>query len=88
MNFCFTENGWMDYLFWEENDKKTLKKINVLLKDIAHNGDRIGFGKPEPLTGNLSGFFSRRIDVKNRLVYKTEEDSVIILSCRYHHSEH
>ena len=88
MNFCFTDNGWIDYLFWEENDKKTLKKINVLLKDIARNGDRIGLGKPEALTGNLSSFFSRRIDVKKRLIYKTEEDSIIVLSCRYHYSEH
>lgn len=88
MKFCFTENGWDDYRFWQENDKKTLKKINTLLKDIARNGASNGLGKPEPLQGNLSGFFSRRIDDKNRLVYKIDQDSVIILSCRFHYLDH
>ena len=55
MRKCFTENGWQDYLFWQTEDKRTLKKINDLLKDIERNGN-VGLGKPEPLSGDLSGF--------------------------------
>ena len=85
MNFLFTPDGWDDYLYWEENDKKTRRKINLLLQDIARNGAFSGIGKPEPLSGNFCGFFSRRIDEKNRLIYKVEHENVIVLSCRYHY---
>lgn len=87
MNFLFTQNAWEDYLFWEENDKKTRKRINDLLKDISRNGASDGIGKPEPLTGDLKGFYSRRINDKDRLVYKVEGNVVSILSCRYHYSD-
>lgn len=85
MNYSFTPNAWDDYLFWEENDKKTRKKINELLKDILRNGASEGIGKPEPLSGNLMGFYSRRINDKDRLIYKVEGDFVIIIACRYHY---
>lgn len=82
----FTDNGWADYMYWQGEDRKTLKKINELLKDIERNGNA-GKGKPEPLTGNLSGFWSRRINEKDRLIYKLSNDSISILSCRYHYSD-
>ena len=82
MTYSFTPNGWDDYLYWQENDKKTRRKINDLLKDIARNGVDSGIGKPEPLTGNLAGYYSRRVDDKNRLVYKIVNDTILVLSCR------
>ena len=63
MNKIFTDNGWKDYVYWQTENRKTLKKINNLLNDISRNGN-VGVGKPEPLSGNLSGFWSRRINVK------------------------
>ena len=86
MNKVFTSNGWEDYIYWQTEDKKTLKKINTLLKDIDRNGTE-GIGKPEPLIGNLSGFWSRRINEKDRLIYKIDEYNIYILSCRYHYSD-
>lgn len=86
MNKVFTDNGWSDYVYWQTEDRKTLKKINALLNDISRNGN-IGMGKPEPLTGNLSGFWSRRIDETNRLVYRLKDGNIEILSCRYHYSD-
>lgn len=80
----FTQNGWEDYLYWQTEDKKTLKRINKLINDISRNGNS-GLGKPEPLKGNLSGYWSRRIDDVNRLVYKIDTENVYILSCRYHY---
>ena len=68
MNKAFTDIGWEDYLYWQTEDRKTLRKINTLLKDIERNGNE-GIGKPEPLTGDLSGFWSRRINQKDRLIY-------------------
>ena len=88
MTYAFTPKGWDDYIYWQDNDKKTRNKINDLIKDIVRNGASNGLGKPEPLTGNLSGFYSRRIDDKNRLVYKVENDTVVIIACRYHYSNH
>lgn len=88
MLYCFTQNGWDDYLYFQSNDKKTRNRINDLLKDISRNGANYGIGKPEPLAGSLSGFFSRRIDDKNRLIYKVEGDKIFILACRYHYSDH
>lgn len=84
MNKVFTENGWNDYAYWQSEDRKTLRKINQLLEDISRNGNE-GIGKPEPLTGNLTGFWSRRINEKDRLIYKTEKENIYILACRYHY---
>ena len=83
MNKAFTDIGWEDYLYWQTEDRKTLRKINTLLKDIERNGNE-GIGKPEPLTGDLSGFWSRRINQKDRLIYALEMDQIIIIACRYH----
>lgn len=86
MNKAFTENGWKDYIYWQTEDKKTLKKINALLEDIERNGNE-GIGKPEPLTGNLTGLWSRRINDKERLIYKIEENNIYIFACRYHYND-
>ncbi|MCQ5202302.1 Txe/YoeB family addiction module toxin [Mordavella massiliensis] len=84
MNKVFTENAWKDYIYWQTEDRKTLKKINRLLDDISRNGNT-GIGKPEPLVGNLSGFWSRRINDTDRVVYRIDENNVYILACRYHY---
>ena len=81
MNKVFTDNGWKDYVYWQTEDRKALKKINSLIDDVCRNGNE-GVGKPEPLTGNLAGFWSRRINDKDRLIYKIDEESVYILACR------
>lgn len=81
----WTEEAWEDYLYWQSQDKKTLKRINQLINDIERNGNMKGIGKPEPLQYELQGFFSRRIDEKNRLVYIKEKDKLTIISCRYHY---
>lgn len=70
----WADNAWEDYLYWQTQDKKTLKRINLLIKDIERNGVMHGIGKPEALTGNLSGEYSRRIDDKNRLIYHMEDN--------------
>ncbi len=82
----FSDIAWEDYCYWMNQDKKTLKRINLLLKDIERNGND-GIGKPEPLIGNLSGYWSRRIDDTNRLVYKIENDTIKIVQCRSHYGE-
>ena len=81
MRKIWDEAAWADYLYWQTQDKKTLKRINELIKDIERNGN-LGIGKPEPLKGNLSGLWSRRIDEYNRLVYRIREDLLEIVSCR------
>lgn len=86
MNKAFTDIGWEDYLYWQTEDRKTLRKINTLLKDIERNSNE-GIGKPEPLTGDLSGFWSRRINQKDRLIYALEMDQIIIIACRYHYDD-
>lgn len=86
MNKVFTMNGWKDYVYWQTEDRKILKKINSLLEDIDRNGND-GMGKPEPLTGNLTGFRSRRINDKDRVIYKIDEKNIYILACRYHYSD-
>ncbi len=86
MNKAFTDIGWEDYLYWQTEDRKTLRKINTLLKDIERNGNE-GIGKPELLTGDLSGFWSRRINQKDRLIYALEMDQIIIIACRYHYDD-
>ncbi len=76
--------AWADYLYWQMQDKKTLKRINLLLKDILRNPYE-GIGKPEPLKGKLSGFWSRRIDDSNRLVYRIVEDTCCVHQCKGHY---
>ena len=76
--------AWEDYLYWQSQDKKTLKRINLLIKDILRD-PFIGLGKPEPLKENLSGYWSRRIDDKNRIVYSVDNDQIVILACRHHY---
>ena len=87
MNKLFTPNGWQDYVYWQTEDKKTLKKINKLIDDISRNGNE-GIGKPEPLIGNFKGFWSRRINDKDRLIYKIDEGAIYIISCRQHYTDH
>lgn len=82
----FDGQGWDDYLYWQTQDKKTIKRINQLLKDIDRNGVD-GIGKPEALSGNLSGYWSRRIDDKNRLVYRITDKTIEILECRTHYGD-
>jgi len=80
MNKLWTDDGWTDYLYWQSQDKKTLKRINELIKDIERNGALNGIGKPE------AKGFSRRIDESNRLVYAIDENGVLwIISCRGHY---
>ena len=86
MNKNFTDNGWKDYTYWQTEDRKTLKRINNLIKDIERNGNE-GIGKPEPLTGDLSGFWSRRINEKDRLIYQIDGDTINILACGYHYND-
>ena len=81
----FQATGWNDYLYWQTQDKKTLKKINDIINDIKRNG-HTGIGKPEPLRGDLSGWWSRRIDDSNRLIYRLQDNGIIeILHCRGHY---
>ena len=84
MKLLWEERAWGDYLYWQMQDRRTLKRINDLLKDVQRNAyERIG--KPEPLRENLSGCWSRRIDETNRLVYRIEDGSLYILACRGHY---
>ena len=85
-NISFLPEAWEDYLYWQTQDKKTLKRINQLLKDIIRN-PYDGIGKPEPLGENLFRFWSRRIDEKNRLVYKVSNGSIEIAQCRTHYKD-
>lgn len=88
MTVAFHKYGWEDYLYWQQSDRKVLKRINTLIKDILRNPlDENGIGKPEKLKGDLSGCFSRRITEEHRLVYKVIEDQTIILQCRFHYSK-
>jgi toxin YoeB len=80
----FTDTGWEDYTFWLENDTKTLKKIHRLLKDIGHS-PFTGVGKPEPLKFELSGYWSRRINEADRLIYKIEKETIIVIACKSHY---
>lgn len=86
MNFDFTPQAWAEYTSWQAQDRKTLKKLNTLLSDIARR-PYAGLGKPEALKGELSGFWSRRIDDKNRLVYRVLEDRCQILQCKGHYGD-
>ena len=81
---AWTDEAWEDFQYWLNQDKKTLKRILLLLKDIDRNGYD-GIGKPERLSGDHSAYWSRRIDDVNRLVYKVEDEQLYIISCRYHY---
>ena len=84
MNKVWSDDAWEEYIAWQMQDKKTLKRINLLLKDVERHPFE-GIGKPEPLRGELSGFWSRRIDEKNRLLYRVSRDALEILSCKGHY---
>ena len=88
MNKVFSPEAWDDYITWQKEDRKTLKRINALIKDIERNGFARGIGKPEPLRGDLSGFWSRRIDEKNRLVYRINKGDLEIAACKTHYHDH
>ena len=87
MNKLFTDNAWKDYIYWEAEDRKTLRRINKLIDDINRNGNE-GIGKPEALSGDLAGFWSRRINDKDRLIYQIIDNNICILACRYHNDDH
>ena len=87
MKKIWFDEAWDDYLYWQGQDKKTLKRINAILKDIERKGGFEGIGKPEPLKGELSGFWSRRIDETNRFVYRVGGEVLEILSCRGHYDD-
>jgi toxin YoeB len=86
MKKIWSDKAWDDYLYWQTQDKKTLKKVNQLVKDIERNNFE-GIGKPEALKGNLSGFWSRRIDDANRLIYRINGKFIDILSCKGHYED-
>ena len=81
----WSDEAWEDYLYWQTQDKKTLKRINLLIKDIERNGPSSGIGHPEPLKNNLQGFYSRRINGKDRLVYQVNNSQIYIFQCRSHY---
>lgn len=83
-NIEWTAIAWDDYLYWQTQDKKTLKRINQLIKECLRTPFE-GIGKPEPLKTNLSGFWSRRIDEKHRLVYAVTDQRLVIVQCRFHY---
>lgn len=80
----WTDEAWADYLYWQQEDRKILGRINTLLKDIDRNG-YTGIGKPEPLKHEFSAYWSRRITEKHRLVYRIQGETIIIVSCRKHY---
>ena len=84
MKLIFSEHAWQDYLYWQKNDKKNLRRTNELIKDIQRNKYE-GIGKPETLKHSLSGYWSRRITNEQRIVYKIENDSIWIAQLRYHY---
>ncbi len=86
MKKLWTDEAWEEYLEWQTKDSKTLKKINRLLQDIDRNGYN-GIGKPEPLKGNYSGYWSVRIDKCNRIIFAIREEGVEIIQCGSHYSE-
>ncbi len=84
MKITFSKNAWEDYLSWQKEDKKTLRKINELIKDIQRTPFE-GKGKPEPLKYDLAGYWSRRIDLEHRLVYQYRNSKILIYACRFHY---
>jgi len=86
MNKIWTDRAWADYLYWQIQDKKTLKRINALIHDMKRT-PYDGIGKPEPLKGNLRGYWSRRIDEANRIVYFERNNVIYIISCKGHYED-
>lgn len=86
MKVVFSARGWDDYLWWQREDRKLLKRVNLLIQDIARNGNA-GIGKPEALKHGFQGYWSRRINDEHRLVYKVVDDEVRIAACRYHYEQ-
>jgi len=86
MRIIFSKNAWEDYISWQAEDKKMLKKINLLIKDIQRTPFE-GLGKPEALRFDLQGYWSRRIDREHRLVYQANINEVLIYSCRFHYDD-
>ena len=86
MKITFSKNSWEDYLSWQKEDKKMLKRINQLIKEIQTNPFH-GIGNPEPLKYDLAGFWSRRIDREHRLVYQIFNNELLIYSCKYHYDK-
>jgi len=86
MQKAWTDDAWADYLYWQMQDKKTLKRINAILKDIDRKPFS-GMGKPELLTGDKQGYWSRRIDEVNRIVYKVENGQIVITQCGGHYND-
>ncbi|MFI1582331.1 Txe/YoeB family addiction module toxin [Embleya sp. NPDC020630] len=84
MKIVFASRAWEEYLWWQVQDRRILKRINTLVADITHNGNE-GIGKPEPLKHGFHGYWSRRINDEHRLIYKVTDDSVLIAQCRYHY---
>ncbi len=84
MILSFSDDAWDDYLYWQNQDKKILKKINKLIKEIQRSPFE-GTGEPEPLKYNWSGYWSRRITIEHRIIYKVYEGTVLIAQCRYHY---
>lgn len=84
MNEVFSDNAWRDFMYWVKEDRKIAKKINELLKDIERNGNE-GLGKPEQLRADLSGYWSRRITIKDRLVYRFDDNNIYIAACKTHY---
>jgi toxin YoeB len=86
MKLCFTPSAWDDYLWFQENDRRLVKRINLLIKDTLRSPFD-GIGKPEPLRAELSGYWSRRITSEHRLVYSATLEELIIIACRYHYAD-
>lgn len=85
MNIVFSATAWEQYLWWQTTDRKMLKRINLLIRDIMRDDSDGGIGKPERLRGDLSGYSSRRIDDEHRLVYRVDTNNLLIVQCRYHY---
>lgn len=84
MKLIWSEQAWEDYLYWQDADKRTVKKINELIKDACRTPFE-GIGKPEPLRHNLAGYWSRRITAEHRFVYSVTDEALVIAACRYHY---
>lgn len=84
MSVVFDEDAWADYLWWQTQDRKVLRRINLLIEDVRRNGNE-GIGKPEPLKHGFRGYWSRRITEEHRLVYRVAGDDVRVAACRYHY---
>lgn len=86
MKLCFTSSAWDDYLWFQGQDRKLLKRINLLIQDVMRSPFE-GIGKPEPLKADLTGYWSRRINDEHRLVYSATTTEILVIACRYHYSK-